>query len=262
MSGYSDVTVAQGILMSRKMTGSSACALALALLISAMPAHGQEAANCELRVYPAETITGVTTKSGLAKFALGVVLPSVVGSVAGAVTGANGWDASKLLFDQTVLTGSSLSVRRTGDVPEVIADRYAPSRQAAMIADVLAAQPDASSFAAPLLGEHEIPDRKEVAHALEASGHSCMQILTIDSITFEHSKDYTKRNAVVVGASLSQYVKGRKKPETAVSEVLKTSITTYSPEMAQPSPELEQSLETAFREAVTNLVAKFQKKQK
>ena len=89
-----------------------------------------------------------------------------------------------------------------------------------------------------------------------------MRVLTINSISFEHSKDFKARNAIVIISSLAEYSEGKKKASISVYDELRTPITPFAVEQENASPELKAELDRSLDGAITQLVEKFKKKRK
>ncbi len=216
--------------------------------------------SCAMRVYTAQSVIGVTTKSGFAKFALGTLLPAVVGSAAGSASGSA--VASRQLATQMAVSANNGLANRVSDVPLVIANKFSPKGQAASINTLMAGSAGKLDSAPAIFDEGSVPKNGLEAAPFGLTDSKCIRFLTINSITFEHSKDFKKRNAVVIESNLVEYVGGKKKPSIKVSNLSRSPITPFDVQQETASPELQAELDKAFDSAIMQLVERYEKKKK
>lgn len=195
--------------------------------------------GCAMEVNTAPSVAGVTTKSGLMKFALGTVLPSIAGSVAGSGGGTDGFKAGRDLATQSSIATNRAMADKTSDVPQLIAEEYARERQANKVNAILASKP-----------------------IKELNGTQCQRTLAITGITFEHSKDYKSRNAIVIQSSLAEYRAGIGKPFIRVFDETRTELKASPLADEAGAPALQSELNNALNASVSNLLDRFAKKQK
>lgn len=208
--------------------------------------------SCAMRVYTAQSVAGVTTKSGFAKFALGTLLPSIAGSVGG----------SHDLATQGSIAGNNATANRASDVPQAVSNAYTQSGQASFIRKFVDEKLSTLGSAPAVFDEGVAPTNGLDAVRFGLTNTQCVRILTIDSITFEHSKDYKARNAIVVFSNLVEYSGGKKKPAVKVYGEARSPITPFAVEQETSSSELKAELDGAFNSAVIQLFQKFEKKRK
>lgn len=208
--------------------------------------------SCAMRVYTAQSVAGVTTKSGFAKFALGTLLPSIAGSVGG----------SHDLTTQSSIAGNNATANRASDVPAAIASTFTQAGQATAIGTLTSGLLSKLDSAPAVFDDGAAPTNGLDAARFGLSDTRCVRVLTIDSITFEHSKDYKARNAVVMLSSLVEYRGGAKKPSTRVFGESRTPITPFDVAQDTSSPELKAELDGAIKSAITDLFQRFEKKRK
>lgn len=219
-------------------------------------------AACHTQIYTASSITGLAKKSGFAKFALGVVLPSVLGSVAGSGGGGGGFEAGRALGGQSAVFANNKLVDRTSDVPIVIANQFSQVQQGKAVQTTLerfAAQLGTTSFS---IDEGNAPLPKTAPARAQTMGLQCLRVLTIDSIVFEHSNNYKTRNAIVVASSLAEYTQSSGKPVTSVRDVYSAPISKFMAENQPSSPDLDLELAGALDGAMNSIAETFQKKRK
>jgi hypothetical protein len=195
--------------------------------------------GCTFEVLSAPSIAGVTKKSGLMKFALGTVLPSIAGSVAGSGGGGGSFEAGRQLTTQSSIATNRAMADKASDVPEVIANEYAPQLQKDAATALVAARP-----------------------IKEGGPAQCLRRMEITGIIFEHSKDYKARNAIVIQSALSEYRAGIGKPFIRVFDETRTELKASPLADAAGKPALQLELKNAMNSAIGNLLDRFANKQK
>lgn len=208
--------------------------------------------SCAMRVYTAQSVAGVTTKSGFAKFALGTLLPSIAGSVGG----------SRDLATQGSIAGIGATTNRASDVPLVIASAFTQSNQAIAIGSLTSDLLTTLDSAPAVFDEGAIPDTGLDAARFGLGDTQCVRIMTINSISFEHSKDYKARNAIVMLSNIVEYRGGKKKPTVQVFGESRTPITPFDVTQDVSSPKLKAELDGAVKSAITDIFQRFEKKRK
>lgn len=227
-----------------------------------LPAQTGQAGSCAMRVYTAQSVAGVTTKSGFAKFALGTLLPAVAGSAAGSAAGPGGFKAGRDLATQSSIAANRATANRASDVPQAIANKFTQASQADAIRALLSNQSGSLASAPAIIDEGQAPTNGLDAARFGLTETQCVRVLTINSISFEHSKDFKARNAIVIISSLAEYSEGKKKASISVYDELRTPITPFAVEQENASPELKAELDRSLDGAITQLVEKFKKKRK
>ncbi|MEK6637302.1 MAG: hypothetical protein AABY88_04380 [Pseudomonadota bacterium] len=227
-----------------------------------LPAQTGQAGSCAMRVYTAQFVAGVTTKSGFAKFALGTLLPAVAGSAAGSAAGPGGFQASRDLAAQSSIAANRATANKASDVPQAIASEFTQAGQADAIRALMSRQAGSLASAPAVIDEGQVPTNGLDAAPFGLTEIRCVRVLTINSITFEHSKDFKARNAIVILSNLTEYSGGKKKPSIRVYGESRTPITPFAVDQEIGSPELKAELNKAFYGAITELVEKFEKKGK
>ncbi len=227
---------------------------------AALSIEAPQTGSCAMRVYTAQSVVGVTTKSGFAKFALGTLLPAVAGSVAGSASGSA--VASRQLATQMAVSANHDLANRASDVPLAIASKFAPMGQVASINKLMSSSVGKLDSAPAVFDEGTVPKNGLEAAPFGLTDSKCVRFLTIDSITFEHSKDFKKRNAVVILSNLVEYVGGKKKPSIRVSNLSRSPITPFDVQQEVASPELQAELDKAFDSAIMQLIDRYEKKKR
>jgi hypothetical protein len=229
---------------------------------SAASTQAAPSGSCAMRVYTAQSVAGVTTKSGFAKFALGTLLPAVAGSAAGSGAGAGGFEAGRQLGTQSSIAANRALANRASDVPLAIASKFTQAGQADAIRTLMNGQASSLASAPVVIDEGQVPGNGLDAARFGLTDTRCVRILTVNSIVFEHSKDFKSRNAIVIFSSLAEYNGGEKKPSINVYGESRTPITPFAIEQETASPGLQAELDKALDGAITQLVEKFKKKRK
>lgn len=226
------------------------------------PAQGDQTGSCAMRVHTARSVTGVTTKSGFAKFALGTLLPAIAGSAAGSAAGPGGFRAGRDLATQSSITANRAMANRTSDVPPAIAGKFSAEGQASAIRTVLGSLAGSLASSSPVFDVGLVPENGLDAARFGLTERQCVRVLTIDSISFEHSKDYKARNAIVILSNLVEYGDGKKKALIRVADESRSAITPFDVDKETVTPALQAELDKSFDDAITQLLGRFSKKRK
>lgn len=223
--------------------------------IESTPTNG-----CEMRVFTANSVAGLTKKSGFAKFALGTVLPSIAGSVAGSGSGGRGFEAGRNLGNQSSIAANRLVRDKASDVPAVIYDELTPERQAIVFGGIVNSRAALLNSATPSFDDGDFPTKEAVATRFNTTGQQCLRIAQITGITFEHSKDFKSRNAIVVSSLMYEYQKGKAKPIITVVDETRTAINEFPLKDENSTDPLKKEVSKALESAVNKLLNTFEKK--
>lgn len=203
---------------------------------------------CELRVFPVQKINGLTKSSGLAKLAA-VALP-----VAGAFIPGGPFTVQALAKGGAYGTLQGLAVDRTSDVPPAVANVFTPAYQLEIVKDKISAVSNLSNSAPIVIFEPGSSGYEYFQDELIATEKPCLRVLRINNVTLEHSKDYSKRNAIVFSGSIAQF--GPHKRGSIIEAKIdgKTPLTTSPLADGEGKAQLEAEVRSAFEAAIAEAV--------
>lgn len=222
---------------------------------------------CVVRVFSSPQVSGVVTKSGLMKFALNSVLPSVMGSAMASGASPKNFDktfkAAQNSANQTSIFMSNRTRDKASDVPEYIDGYFAAESLSGAVSRILAADVRFSQDPAPIYNGPPIESSKAALYFLGLTKQSCMRMLTIDSVVLEHSKDFKKRNELIIVSTAVEYEAGNDTAVKSARESVKIPLETSPIASSEPDlMSLKAELDAALSKSISIVLGKLQGKKK
>lgn len=207
---------------------------------------------CELRVYTVSRVHGLTKSSGLAKFIANVALP-----VAGAFVPVGAFTAGALAKGGATGIAQGIAVDRASDVPPAVANVFTPTYQFDTIQSAITNAPNLSNSAPIVEKDRGYSPYKYYRDELVDTGKTCLRVFNIQNVTLEHSKDYSKRNAITVAGYFSQFSPDKK--NAIIDAPIDASVPLVTSPLAEGEDQatLQAEIRSAYEAAITKAVQEF-----